>query len=205
MIGHVIAAQRRREKRSEQKAQKAQNDQPERPRPSKKPRGSSTPSILPAPHASASLTSPSPSLEYLSSSAATPDTPFMRSEYVSWEPLALQYESVQASPSKIQILKDRRSRHARRKHAQAYRWNNDVLPSLLRPFMKVMRERFSKSASSTPGNPAMCTCGKKLRSLKVLCVSMERLENIVLEVCLCRTAGIQLIERRLFSLRPSLS
>ncbi|KAF9516236.1 hypothetical protein BS47DRAFT_1292566 [Hydnum rufescens UP504] len=126
----------------------------------------------------------------------------MRSEYVSWEPLALQYESVQASPSKIQILKDRRSRHARRKHAQAYRWNNDVLPSLLRPFMKVMQERFSKSASSTPGNPAMCTCGKKLRSLKVLCVSMERLENIVLEVCLCRTAGIQLIERGFFPCAP---
>ncbi|KAF9509945.1 hypothetical protein BS47DRAFT_1396464 [Hydnum rufescens UP504] len=52
-------------------------------------------------------------------------------------------------PQKIQILKDRRSCHARCKHAQAYRWNNDVLPSLLRPFMKVMQERFSKSARST--------------------------------------------------------
>ncbi|KAF9509177.1 hypothetical protein BS47DRAFT_1301789 [Hydnum rufescens UP504] len=115
----------------------------------------------------------------------------MQSKYVSWEPLALQYESVQASPSKIQILKDRQSCHACHKHAQAYRWNNDVLPSLLCPFMKAMQEHFSKSASSTPGNPAMCTCGKKLHSLKVLCVSMEQLENIVLEVCLCHTAGIQ--------------
>ncbi|KAF9514343.1 hypothetical protein BS47DRAFT_1295269 [Hydnum rufescens UP504] len=48
----------------------------------------------------------------------------------------------------------------------------------------------------------MCTCGKKLCSLKVLCISMEQLENIVLEVCLCRTAGIQLIECGLFPCAP---
>ncbi|KAF9514084.1 hypothetical protein BS47DRAFT_1295481 [Hydnum rufescens UP504] len=40
------------------------------------------------------------------------------------------------------------------------------------------------------------------RPLWVLCISMERLEEVVLMVCPCRLAAIQLVERSFFPCAP---
>jgi hypothetical protein len=199
MLGQVLAAQKRREQRSQQKerASQVQHNTPEPSRPAKKPRHTKAPSTLPPQESLA----PPPSLEYMVSSVSSPEVPLARSEYVHWRAIDVQYED-QVSPTKIQIMKDRRSRHARRKHAQADRWNRDVLPSLIRPFMQVTRERFSRSSANTPSPPITCKCGGKSRTLVVLCVSMERLENVTVEVCPCHVAGTQLIERGFFPCAP---
>lgn len=203
MIGSVLAAQKRREKRLQQKEKVSQPQptQPEPSRPAKKPRYTKTPSTLPPQSSPTKSLAPlSPPLEW-TPPASSPTVPLARSEYTNWQHLDVQYEG-QNSSTKIQILEDRRSRHARRKHAQADRWSRDVLPSLIRPFMKVTRERFSKSSTGTPGTPIICRCGGEHRTLGVLCVSMEQLENIVLEVCSCRTAAVQLVERGFFPCAP---
>lgn len=123
-----------------------------------------------------------------------------RSEYISREHLDVDYLVVDPS-IQIQMSDDKRSRHARRKHAQAHRWNQDVLPLLIRPFMKFTRGLLSPH---TPSDDALtvCRCNGRHRSLGVLFVSIERLEDVVLDICECRTAAVQIVERGFFPCSP---
>jgi hypothetical protein len=124
------------------------------------------------------------------------------SDFVTQEYLDVQYEPMNIPvSSNIQVIDDRRSRHARRKHAQAYRWNTTVLPSLIRPYMKFQRQRSSLHRPEEPAQ-SVCRCGSRHYSLGVVCVHMERLEDVTLDVCECRPAPLQLVQLGFFPCSP---
>jgi hypothetical protein len=85
-------------------------------------------------------------------------------------PLTLDFDMEDVPPVHIRLDTDKRSRHARRKHAQAHRWNSTVIPSLIHPFMEFKRLRGLAAAASTEHH--FCTC-PHVRTLRVLCVHME--------------------------------
>jgi hypothetical protein len=61
----------------------------------------------------------------------------------------------------------------RRKEKQWERWTTDVIPSLLRPYLRLLRE--TNSLRDMPTNNADgCTCGSPGRQLSVLAVSFDR-------------------------------
>jgi hypothetical protein len=153
-------------------------------------------------HSPESLGVDTPSPGFSDSSTTTSTLPRVdRSEFISREHLNVDYEPGRLS-TRICVLDDRRSRHARRKHAQADRWNKDVLPSLIRPYMKFTQGLLSPLATSANSPPTICQCGGKHRNLGVLFVSMEQLEDIVLDVCACRSATVQILERGFFPCAP---
>ncbi|KAF9510578.1 hypothetical protein BS47DRAFT_1395890 [Hydnum rufescens UP504] len=148
MLAAVVAAKKRREKQTHQKQKLPPNQGSEHePPPSKRPRRMMAPSI-PA-SAQDIADSPLPSLETLVSPRFPPDPPLTRSEYFSWDHVDVQY-AAETSQSKIQVMKDKQSRHALRKLAQADRWNREALPSLIRPYMKVAWGHFSDLWQKSP-------------------------------------------------------
>ena len=99
----------------------------------------------------------------------------------------------------IHLEQDKLSRHAWQKHAQAYWWGNDVLPSLIHPFMSFQREW---NAGARVDSIEHCLCSECHHLLKIVCIHMEYLEDIELVVCSRRTAGIQLVHQGLFPCSP---
>jgi hypothetical protein len=120
------------------------------------------------------------------------------------------------------VLLPRLSRHARRKLAAARRWNNEVLPSLIQPFMEYERITHSGSVplpSANGNDHFLCDCLQK-QQLLILCTYFDRksgvsprhttilikecagIEYVTLEVCVCHTAPVQLIKRGLFPCAP---
>jgi Kyakuja-Dileera-Zisupton transposase/CxC1 like cysteine cluster associated with KDZ transposases len=120
---------------------------------------------------------------------------------VTHEYLNIQYDVSDPPANIIRVIDDRRSRHARRKHAQAYRWNTTVLPALIRPYMKFRREQRCPRVSEEPSE-ADCKCGSRHHMLGVICVHMERIEDIMLDICDCRPAPLQLVQRGFFPCAP---
>ncbi|KAF9505494.1 hypothetical protein BS47DRAFT_1400330 [Hydnum rufescens UP504] len=120
--------------------------------------------------------SPLPSLETSVLPRFPPDPPLTRSEYFSWDHVDVQY-AAEMSQSKIQVMKDKRSQHALSLGgASQTSWQKS--PIVL---------QYVDVGTST---------------LRVLCVSMERLEEVVLTVCPCHLAAIQLVERGFFPCAP---
>ncbi|KAF9508417.1 hypothetical protein BS47DRAFT_1416606 [Hydnum rufescens UP504] len=96
-------------------------------------------------------------------------------------------------------------RHARRKHAQAARWSQTVLPALIRPFMQWKHEQMlsRQTPSSQRGTDnSMCSCSSHHRPLKVVCVSIEALCDVDITVCTCRPAPQQLVKMGYFPCSP---
>lgn len=126
------------------------------------------------------------------------------SPFSSFIPLVLDDTAQPIPASRIRIITDARSRHARAKEAAAIRWNSVVIPSLIRPFMLFERERLLSPAEHSVQTEEPCRCGKKWRDLNIICVYFERLESITLKVCGCqsRTAATQLVMRGLFPCAP---
>ena len=78
------------------------------------------------------------------------------------------------------VLSPRQSRHARRKLAAARRWNNEVLPSLIQPFMEYERNTHSGSAPlpfANGVNHFLCKCLRR-QQLLILCVYFDRKSGI---------------------------
>jgi hypothetical protein len=152
-------------------------------------------------HSSETLGVDTPSPGFLDTAATATLPRVERSEFISREHLEIDYGPGLVS-ARVCVLDDRRSRHARRKHAQADRWNKDVLPLLIRPFMKFTRGLLSPPAAGASSPPIICQCGGRHRNLGVLFVSMEQLEDVVLDVCACRSAAVQILERGFFPCAP---
>ncbi|KAF9503278.1 hypothetical protein BS47DRAFT_1263883, partial [Hydnum rufescens UP504] len=87
-----------------------------------------------------------------------------------------------------------------RKHAQAHRWSSTVLPSLMRPFMAFKRQGVRPTTSTSTGC-SPCSC-PYVRTLQVVCVFMDYLQDITLAVCQCRPAATQLIQHGVFPCAP---
>ncbi|KAF9514319.1 hypothetical protein BS47DRAFT_1264575, partial [Hydnum rufescens UP504] len=101
------------------------------------------------------------------------------------------------STNTASVIDDKRSCHACHKHAQAHRWNNTVLPSLIRPYMKFQREQHHSSSLDESGR-FICKCSSRHHTLEVTCVHMEQIEDVVLDVCECRSAPVQLVQDGFF-------
>jgi hypothetical protein len=69
----------------------------------------------------------------------------------------------------------RREQQQRKRQKQWRRWTDEVIPSLLRPHLRLVRK--SKSLRSLPRlATSQCTCGSSsLRRLKIICVFFERM------------------------------
>ena len=126
------------------------------------------------------------------------------SPFTSFIPFVPDNAAQPVRASRIHIVTDTRSRHARAKEAAAIRWNHVIIPSLIQPFMLFERERLLSPAERTVQTEEPCRCGKKWRVLNIICVYFERLESITLNVCGCqsRTAATQLVMRGLFPCAP---
>ncbi|KAF9504948.1 hypothetical protein BS47DRAFT_1307405, partial [Hydnum rufescens UP504] len=88
-----------------------------------------------------------------------------------------------------------------RKHAQAHWWNNTVLPSLIHPYMKFQREQHHSSSLDESGR-FICKCSSRHHTLEVTCIHMEWIEDVVLDVCECRSAPVQLVQHGFFPCAP---
>lgn len=69
----------------------------------------------------------------------------------------------------------RRERARRKKEKQYTRWANTVIPSLLKPYMSLLRETDSLRHHTRTIHEVPCSCGgAEIRRLKVVCVYFER-------------------------------
>ncbi|KZS99502.1 uncharacterized protein LAESUDRAFT_622019, partial [Laetiporus sulphureus 93-53] len=89
-----------------------------------------------------------------------------------------------------------------KKERQWIRWATETIPSLLRPHLKLLCESESLRNVQRPSKQP-CTCGQKdARTLQIVCVFFERLENIQIGACQCSPAALQLLSRGLFPCAP---
>jgi hypothetical protein len=94
-------------------------------------------------------------------------------------PLNLDYDPYLVPETHTHYI-TKESRHARRKHAQAARWNQTVLPALIRPYMRWKRDRtlLKETLASGGGDTVTCSCAGHHRILKVACVSIESMSAL---------------------------
>ncbi|KAJ8455492.1 hypothetical protein ONZ45_g18932 [Pleurotus djamor] len=93
------------------------------------------------------------------------------------------------------------SLHRRKKEKQWRSWLGEVIPSIVPAYLDVVaRTRFFR-LSPTP-QPSSCTCVAPPRPLNVVIVRFHVLESIRLDICGCRPAALQLIERGVFPCAP---
>jgi hypothetical protein len=113
-----------------------------------------------------------PSGPLYSSAAPAPSPPQLMEQYDAGGsiPLTLDYDINDAPPVHIHLDADKRSRHARRKHAQAHRWSSIVLPSLIRPFMAFKQQKMAQVSSTAVEHPCSCP---HVGTLQVVCVFMD--------------------------------
>ncbi|KAF9504260.1 hypothetical protein BS47DRAFT_1368918 [Hydnum rufescens UP504] len=73
--------------------------------------------------------------------------------------------------------------------------------------MKFWREQHHSSSLDKSGR-FICKCSSRHHTLEVTCVHMERIEDVVLDVCECRSAPVQLVQHGFFPctlVRPTLA
>ncbi|KAE9385182.1 hypothetical protein BT96DRAFT_755847, partial [Gymnopus androsaceus JB14] len=91
--------------------------------------------------------------------------------------------------------------------AQSARWENEVLPRLIAPYMSYVRQS-SNLAEELSSEAEECVCLNKGLELEVVVVRFDKLERITLRTCACQPAATQLMKCGLFGcapLRPSLA
>ncbi|KAJ3717384.1 hypothetical protein C8R42DRAFT_586975 [Lentinula raphanica] len=97
--------------------------------------------------------------------------------------------------------------HSRKRLAQFRRWVTEVIPKVIKPYMKLLRETENLKNDPTPITRG-CTCSNRKIELSVLIVRFRELQRLSLLVCPCRPAAVQLVEHGLFPcapLQPSLA
>ncbi|KIK72743.1 hypothetical protein PAXRUDRAFT_120300, partial [Paxillus rubicundulus Ve08.2h10] len=86
---------------------------------------------------------------------------------------------------------------------QYRQWSQDVIPTLLQPYMQYVRVTGSLSTVENvivPPCVHSCAC----RQLQVTCLYFDRLKIMTLLVCPCRPAPLQLVALGLFGCAPVL-
>ncbi|KAJ7713201.1 hypothetical protein DFH07DRAFT_974803 [Mycena maculata] len=91
--------------------------------------------------------------------------------------------------------------HGRKRAAQWKRWQVEVLPNLLLPFARILHETKSLRDYAPLEIPAK-SCGCTGRILKVAIVRFSAIEDVVLTVCACTPAPVQLINAGAFACAP---
>ncbi|KAJ3764673.1 hypothetical protein FB446DRAFT_798584 [Lentinula raphanica] len=93
------------------------------------------------------------------------------------------------------------SAHQHKRIAQTHRWQTEVLPRLIRPYMSLLRQTSNLKYETTPSFKE-CTCLNVARILPVVVVRFGKLEKVELSVCPCQPAAVQLVEQGLFPCAP---
>ncbi|KAJ3710346.1 hypothetical protein DFJ43DRAFT_1009274 [Lentinula guzmanii] len=93
------------------------------------------------------------------------------------------------------------SAHQHKRLAQNHRWQTEVLPCLIRPYMSMLRQTDNLRNEAGMLDKA-CTCLNNPRLLEISIVRFTKLQKLVLSVCACRTAAVQLVEQGLFPCAP---
>ncbi|KAG2144232.1 hypothetical protein DEU56DRAFT_870390 [Suillus clintonianus] len=90
-----------------------------------------------------------------------------------------------------------------KKFNQWQRWSNEVIPSLIGPYLKYQRE--SSSLCHRPGlqsGDVQCRASCHRRTLEVTCVFFDYLEVLNIDCCPCAPAPLQLLRLGLFACAP---
>ncbi|KAF9503945.1 hypothetical protein BS47DRAFT_1309035 [Hydnum rufescens UP504] len=116
------------------------------------------------------------------------------------EPFVVQYPLYARDLDRISV-EQKLSRHVRRRAAAAQRWNRDVIPGLIRPYMEHMRESQRGQLPTSPV-PHTCSCDGVGVMKQVTAVYMDRLDYVQLRICPCAPAPVQLVKRGLFPCSP---
>ncbi|KAJ3713041.1 hypothetical protein C8R42DRAFT_593768 [Lentinula raphanica] len=93
------------------------------------------------------------------------------------------------------------SHHKKKRFAQFRHWNDEIIPTLVRPYLHLLRVS-NNLAEDTTWSTEECVCLNKSRKLDIVVVRFHKLERISLQICSCRPAAKQLIERALFGCAP---
>ncbi|RDB23171.1 hypothetical protein Hypma_009676 [Hypsizygus marmoreus] len=91
------------------------------------------------------------------------------------------------------------SAHSQKKERQWQKWANETIPSLLKPYLALLRETDSLRESVPSASEITCGCRSHVRKISVACVYFERIK--VIKVCSC-SAALQLLSRGLFPCAP---
>ncbi|KAH8115012.1 hypothetical protein DFH11DRAFT_1507975 [Phellopilus nigrolimitatus] len=133
--------------------------------------------------------------------SATDDNPFIVPNDTEYEtsiggvPLFISSRQVPLDPAI--------SRHRRKRIRQCERWK-EVLPSLIDPFLDVLRRSESLRNPVPPPELSSCSCASERKTIHVVCVYFLTLSIVSIEICSCRSAPLQLLERGLFGCAPCL-
>ncbi|RDB27721.1 hypothetical protein Hypma_003286 [Hypsizygus marmoreus] len=93
------------------------------------------------------------------------------------------------------------SRHRRKREKQWERWQQEVIPMLIGPYMELMCATKSLR-EPVPHLERACSCGENGRTLEVVLVRFDCLERISIVICSCKPATRQLLERGCFAAAP---
>lgn len=91
-----------------------------------------------------------------------PDNPFLVDEDTDFPQTVFEH-AIDGEPNS----------NARKRQRQWWRWQDEVIPSLLGPFLAVLRQTQSLRDPPKPPESRLCLCGNG-RSLKVICVYFDR-------------------------------
>ncbi|KAF9026573.1 hypothetical protein BDP27DRAFT_1247810, partial [Rhodocollybia butyracea] len=90
-----------------------------------------------------------------------------------------------------------------KRFAQQLRWENEVLPILVRPYMEYLQKSLNLSQDIKLQHDSNRTCmNAREWVLEVVVLQFGKLQKISLCVCQCQPAAVQLIKRGLFGSAP---
>ncbi|KAJ3737991.1 hypothetical protein EV360DRAFT_58542, partial [Lentinula raphanica] len=93
------------------------------------------------------------------------------------------------------------STHQHKRLVQTRRWQTEVLPRLIRPYMGLLRQTCNLKHKANREEKA-CTCMNVPRILSIVVVRFSKLEQLELPICACQPAAVQLVEQGLFPCAP---
>ncbi|KZS89187.1 hypothetical protein SISNIDRAFT_395865, partial [Sistotremastrum niveocremeum HHB9708] len=89
-----------------------------------------------------------------------------------------------------------------KKTKQWKRWTDEVIPSMEPLYRKLLRETDSLKRQPPAYKTPACTCGGKVRNIKVKCIMWDAIKDLTIPKCACRPASSQLLARGLFPCAP---
>ncbi|KAG2028560.1 hypothetical protein BDR03DRAFT_838001, partial [Suillus americanus] len=90
-----------------------------------------------------------------------------------------------------------------KKFNQWQRWSNEVIPSLIGPYLTYQYKSSSlRHQPALQNDPVECTASCHRRTLEMTCVFFNYLEVLNIDCCPCAPAPLQLLKLGLFACAP---
>ncbi|KAI5994402.1 hypothetical protein EDD15DRAFT_2165929 [Pisolithus albus] len=92
---------------------------------------------------------------------------------------------------------------SQKRHNQWWRWSEDIIPALVKPYMEYLEVSRSLRVIVDAGVDGTGQCHNcVVHRLRVCCLFFHRLEELEITYCLCTPAPVQLMKRGLFACSP---